>query len=117
MKRPLLLAFVCITFVNTLEFSIASGCGSFRAVPIALAWDAVRVCFGSFFADNHEHVVAGVGALLSAFFFTIFLALAALFARKRGSLVSRASLAKAFSIAVVIYLLLGLFPFPSGPCF
>jgi hypothetical protein len=85
-------------------------------VPQLIAWDLVRVSTSAFFADNHAHLVAAIGALSSACFLAGLLALGALVARKRGLLISQGSLAKMFAIATFIYLLVGVLLIPIGPC-
>jgi hypothetical protein len=117
MKTHLLLVIVCVTLMNSLLFSVMSGCGIFQAVPLAFAWHAVSMCRNTFFADNHARVVAAVGALFSACFLAGLLTLVALIARRRGLLVSHTSLTKMFAIGAIIYLLLGLVTVPVGPCF
>jgi len=117
MKTQLLLVVVCVTLVNTVVFSVVSGCGVFQGIPLALGWHVVSMCRGSFFADNHAHIVAAVGALLSACFLAGLLALVAIIARNRGLLASQSSVSRMIVIGAVVYLVLGLLPFPVGPCF
>jgi hypothetical protein len=117
MKTQLLAVVVCVTLVNTLVFTVTSGCGILQGLPLALGWHVVSICLGAFFADNHAHIVAAVGALLGACFLAGLLWLVALTARKRGHLASRGSLAKLFTIGTVVYLVLSLLPIPIGPCF
>lgn len=116
MKKQLLLVIVCATLVNAVVFSVESGCAILQFLPMYLAWVVVNTCTNAFFADNHAHVVATVGALFSAGFLAGLLALVAIVARKRGLLVSQRSLTKMFAIGSFIYLLIGALPMPAGSC-
>ncbi len=115
MKTQLLLVVISVTLVDSVVFSIVSGCGIFQAIPLGLAWYLVRLCSSPFFASYHEHLLAAVGALLSACFLAALLAFGTMVARKRGRLVSQSSLTKRFAIWTAVYLVLSLLPFPVAP--
>jgi hypothetical protein len=115
-KKQLLLVFVFTTLVNAVEFSVESGCAVLQFLPVYLAWGLANTCASAFFADNHAHVVATVGALFSAGFLAGFLAIVAIAAGKRGLLVSQASLTKMLAIGRFIYLLIGALPMLAGSC-
>jgi len=117
MTKQLVLLVICVTLINTVVFSVVSGCGIFQSIPLILGWHIVDKFRGSFFADNHAHVVAAVGALISACFLAGLMTLLAVAARRMGLLVSQSSVARVLAIGAVIYLILGLLPFPIGPCF
>jgi hypothetical protein len=117
MRTRLLVVIFCVTLVDTVVFSVTSGCGIFQAVPLVLGWHIVRICSGAFFADNHAHIVAAVGALLGAFFLAAILVLLALGTRERDLPVSQARLTKMFAIGTAIYLALSLIPIPGTSCF
>jgi len=115
-KKLLSLVVVCTTLVNAVVFSVESGCAILQFLPMDLAWGAVNTCASAFFAHNHAHVVATVGALFSAGFLSGLLALVAIAARKRGLLGSQASLTKMFAMGSFIYLLIGAIPMAAGSC-
>jgi hypothetical protein len=117
MKTQLLFIIAGVTLMNTVAFSIMSGCGVFQSVPLAIAWQVVSVCSNSFFADNHSHLVVIVAAFFSACFLAGILGISVLIARKRRLLLSRSSVTTMCAIGFVIYLLLNLLRFPAGPCF
>lgn len=117
MKTKLLLLIVCITVINTIIFSVVSGCGIFQAIPMILGWNLVALVRNPLFADHHAHIVAAAGALISALFLTGFLMLIVLVERKRGLTESQLSLNKLFIIGGVIYIVLSAVPIPFGPCF
>ena len=105
-----------VTLANTVIFSLIGGCGFFYTVPMVVGWHIIRMCCGSFFADNHAHIVATVSAFLSACFLAGFLAAIAAAARKKGRLASQAGLASLFIIGGLLYIGLGLLRYPEGPC-
>jgi hypothetical protein len=114
----LLLFVFFATVVNGVTFSMETGCGSsFHSVPLLLGWYAIRLLFGPNFADRHPLVVAGVGGGLSACGLVFCLMLIAWMRRNQGWLESKSKLWVILVTGEVIFLALGLLPFPAGPCF
>jgi len=116
-KIQFLLLVVSVALVNTIVFSAVPGCGTFRAVPLAIGWHLVDSVRGGLFADRHTHLVAAVSALLSACFLAVLMSILGLIARKMGWLASPQGLSKLLAGAAFIYVILGLLPIPVGPCF
>jgi hypothetical protein len=113
--RQLLVVIIAVTIANAFVMTSKTGCGVLL-IPGLFGWQVVTVAKGSFFADNNAAIVMGVGALISGCFLALVLGLAALIAKRRGLLTSKAALTKMFVIATLVYLLIGILWVPFGPC-
>lgn len=108
---------VSVAVTNTIVFSAVPGCGTFRALPLALGWHLVDLLRGGFFADRHVHLVAAVSAVLSACVLAALMSILVLIANRMGWLAQPQGLSKLLVGGAVIYVILGLLPIPVGPCF